>query len=149
MRVPHATTAGDLLVTGLVVAFALYFLVETRGLPGLDLAYPRAVITMILVLGAYNVVAALRPGRPTGRRADAATDEDEGVNGRSVVVLALLAAYVVGAQVVGFYPATFAFLVGADLAFGTRNPVLLLVDAGAVVVGVYLLFDRLLDVGLA
>jgi hypothetical protein len=104
---------------------------------------------MVLVLGAYNVAAALRPGRRSGRSAAVATDDDEGVNGRSVVVLALLAAYVVAAQVVGFYPATFAFLVGADLAFGTRNPVLLLVDAGAVVAVVYLLFDRLLGVGLA
>jgi putative tricarboxylic transport membrane protein len=119
--------------------------VMSSGLHPDDQGYPRVLATILLALGATNIVADLR-----ARVVDGAIDADYGTlaAGRIVSFTLLVAVCIWLVTPLGFYPAGAAVVVGGMLIMGVRRPLLLIGYPVVLLAVAYVLFSLLLHVPL-
>ncbi|PRY02406.1 tripartite tricarboxylate transporter TctB family protein [Allonocardiopsis opalescens] len=144
-----------------LIAISVVFLACTLPLSAAAAAWPRAVLALLLFLGAAITVRAVRAaaaGRPAAEpaAADAVPDEEEGASGewspavlrRPALTMLIVIGYVALLDVIGFFPATVLYLVG-HLWFGGSRDLRVVAGVTAGLCGlVYLLFVHELSVPL-
>ncbi|GFG55279.1 tripartite tricarboxylate transporter TctB family protein [Mycolicibacterium agri] len=119
--------------------------VLSSGLHPDDQGYPRVLATVLVMLGAWNIVADLR-----SRSVDSEMDEDYGrlAVGRVVSFVLLVAVCIWLVTPLGFYPAGGAVVLGGMAIMGVRKPLLLIGYPVVLLAAAYVLFSVLLRVPL-
>ena len=101
--------------------------------------------TVLLVLGAWNIVADLR-----ARVVDGGVDEDYGAlaAGRVITFILLVAVCIWLVTPIGFYPTGAILILGGMAIMGVRKPLLLIGYPVVLLALAYVLFSMLLGVPL-
>ena len=135
---------GELLFPGLVLAFCLYYFLDTRGLPDLSMLYAgpllyttAALAVVTLVQQAITIDDRSGPresgddretaGATADPAAGAVPDDPNFTVRNAALLVALTAAYILVLEPLGFLTATVGFLALTLYLFGERNPVTLIV----------------------
>jgi putative tricarboxylic transport membrane protein len=130
---------------GIGVAVGIAAWAMSSGLHPDDQGYPRVLATVLLVLGAWNIVADLR-----ARVVDGGVDEDYGTlaTGRVITFILLVAVCIWLVTPIGFYPTGAILILGGMAIMGVRKPLLLIGYPVVMLALAYLLFSMLLGVPL-
>lgn len=160
---------GELLFPTIVLAFCLYYYLDTRALPDLSMLYASPLLYATVALAVVTVFgqAVSIDGRIGGRESDPERPSDaptelasEGATSETlpgdrfftvrnaVLLVGLTAAYVVTLDPVGFLVTTVGFLAIALYLFGERNPGVIALYSVGVSVVVWLVFVQWLMVPL-
>lgn len=124
--------AGSVIL--LLLSFAAYYEATTFTL-GTD-AFPKAVLIVIMILAAVQLILAFKP-RPVIQSVP--STETLNVN-RMVAMGALLLIYIIAIQMVGYFIVTPLFLIGSMFLLGRRDLKTILVVTACVVFVIYLVF---------
>jgi putative tricarboxylic transport membrane protein len=139
-RVILVATPGGLAIVAGVLAWMM-----SVDLHPDDKGYPRALATLLLVVGAWNVIADLRE-----RGGHVEPDPEYGrlVAWRVVAFIALVAVSIWLVTPIGFYPAAALLIFGGLWIMGIRKPLILIGFPLALIALGYVLFSVLLGLPL-
>jgi len=118
----------------LLFSFAAYYQ-ATRFTLGTDV-FPKAVLIVIMILAAVQLVFALRPTAAVGAPASSGA-----LNVRRIIAIAaLFFVYIVSIQLIGYFIATPLFLLVSMVLLGRKDAKTILIVTAAVTVAIWLIF---------
>jgi hypothetical protein len=118
----------------LLFSFAAYH--EATKFPlGTD-AFPKAVLIVIMILSAIQLILAFKPSHAVQQ-----ASSTEVINVKKMVAMgALLLFYIIGIQIIGYFIITPLFLIGSMYLLGRRDIKTILIVTASVVFIIYLVF---------
>lgn len=140
----------DLVVAVVVLLFGISGWVWTQQFPARAMLWPNIIfITLVLVGVGYIGFLLLSWSNNAAVEGDEAADEAVTLSGQPLLLLCITAlatvAYLFGFPMIGFYSATFLFLVVVPLLLGYRNSRWIIGYSTITILLLWLVFDLLLN----